>query len=65
MMVKTSLRDSLQAYLNSGARKVDHWLESIDCIDVYFDDAAAFTNVNTLADMDALVNLPGSRPSPG
>lgn len=65
MMVKTSLRDSLEAYLNSGARKVDHWLESIDCIDVYFDDAAAFTNVNTLADMDALVNLPGSRHAPG
>ena len=65
IMLKTSLRASLEAYLNSGARKVDHWLESIDCIDVYFDDAAAFTNVNTLADMDALVNMPGSRPAPG
>ena len=54
MLVRTTLRDQLAAYLNEGGRKVDAWLQSHDCIDVIFDDHSAFTNVNTREELQAL-----------
>ena len=54
MLVRTTLRDRLAAYLNEGGRKVDVWLKSLNCIEVMFDDDSAFMNVNTREDLQAL-----------
>lgn len=54
MLVRSSLKDSLGAYLEEGGRKVGAWLGSIRCTDTHFDDDAAFMNVNSLQDLEAL-----------
>jgi molybdenum cofactor guanylyltransferase len=41
----------LDAYLNSGGRKVNSWLETLHLSEVVLDDAIAFTNINTLDDL--------------
>jgi molybdopterin-guanine dinucleotide biosynthesis protein A len=65
LLLKSDLRSSLEHYLNNGGRKVDDWLTSLNCVDVPFDDEAAFTNVNTPEDIQALITTTGSRPPPG
>jgi molybdopterin-guanine dinucleotide biosynthesis protein A len=65
LLLKSDLRSSLERYLNNGGRKVDDWLASLKCVDVPFDDEAAFTNVNTPEDIQALITTTGSRPTPG
>jgi molybdopterin-guanine dinucleotide biosynthesis protein A len=65
LLLKSDVRSSLEHYLNNGGRKVDDWLASLSCIDVPFDDEAAFTNVNTPEDIQALITTTGSRPTPG
>ncbi len=54
LLLKRSLLPHLTAYLDSGGRKVDHWLATLACAEARFDDEAAFANVNTLAELDAL-----------
>jgi molybdopterin-guanine dinucleotide biosynthesis protein A len=54
MLIRTTLRDRLAAYLNEGDRKVDTWLKSLHCMDVIFDDDSAFANVNTREELQAL-----------
>lgn len=54
MLVRTSLKDSLGAYLDEGGRKVGAWLDSIRCVDTHFDDDAAFMNVNSPRDLEAI-----------
>lgn len=56
MLLRCSLRDRLASYLNEGGRKVDGWLKSLHCIEVRFDDEAAFANVNTPEELNALAN---------
>lgn len=41
----------LDAYLNSGGRKVNSWLETLQLGETVLDDAIAFTNINTLDDL--------------
>jgi molybdopterin-guanine dinucleotide biosynthesis protein A len=41
----------LDAYLNSGGRKVNSWLETLQLGEAVLDDAIAFTNINTLDDL--------------
>jgi molybdopterin-guanine dinucleotide biosynthesis protein A len=41
----------LDAYLNSGGRKVNSWLETLQLSEAVLDDAIAFTNINTLDDL--------------
>lgn len=53
-LLKTSLTGSLQAFLDSGRRKVDQWTGEQRCATVVFDDAAAFFNANTLDDLRTL-----------
>ena len=65
LLLKSDLQCSLEQYLNGGKRKVDDWLASLNCVDVPFDDEAAFTNVNTPDDIQALTTTTGSRPAPG
>lgn len=65
LMLKSDVRSSLEHYLNSGGRKVDDWLTTLHCVDVPFENEAAFTNVNTPEDIQALITTTGSRPAPG
>jgi molybdopterin-guanine dinucleotide biosynthesis protein A len=46
-LLKTSLIESLVAFLQSGQRKIDKWTAQHRCVEVVFDDAAAFFNANT------------------
>jgi molybdenum cofactor guanylyltransferase len=41
----------LSAYLNAGERKVMAWCRAGNAVEVQFPDAAAFANLNTLADL--------------
>ena len=53
-LMKTSLIDSLLRFTQSGQRKIDKWTAQHRCIDVSFDDAHAFANANTLAELQQL-----------
>jgi len=65
LLLKTELQYPLEQYLESGQRKVDDWLFSLNCVDVSFDDEVAFINVNTPEDVQAIAEMTGSRPAPG
>jgi molybdopterin-guanine dinucleotide biosynthesis protein A len=65
LLLKTELRRSLEQYLESGRRKVDDWLAGIHCVEVMFEDEAAFMNLNTPEDIQALAKITGSRPASG
>lgn len=53
-LLHASLRDDLVAYLASGDRKIDRWLDQVGCADVPFDDASAFFNANTMEELRQL-----------
>ena len=53
-LLKTSLMESLVAYLHEGQRKIDRWTARHRCIEVPFADADAFFNANTLAELHSL-----------
>ena len=46
-----SVLPKLDAYLDSGARKVGDWLNTLRVNEVVFDDAAAFANINSLEEL--------------
>ena len=54
MLLRTGLLDSLAAYLQAGERKVDQWTTRHRCVEVAFDNAAAFFNANTAAELRSL-----------
>ena len=49
--MKTSLRESLRAFIDGGQRKTGLWARELGGARVVFDDAAAFANFNTLAEL--------------
>ena len=57
-LLPVHLQASLQAYLAAGERKIDRWTAQHRTVLVPFgephDDPAAFANINTLADLNAL-----------
>ena len=53
-LLKAGLIESLVDYLNAGERKIDRWTAQHRCVQVLFDDAAAFANANTLAELQRL-----------
>ena len=53
-LLRTELLESLVAYLHSGERKIMGWTRRHRCVEVPFDDAAAFFNANTLAELQQL-----------
>lgn len=55
-LVDVRLRPSLLAYLQSGQRKVERWAAQHRSVQVLFDDATAFFNANTLADLALLAS---------
>jgi molybdopterin-guanine dinucleotide biosynthesis protein A len=47
-LVRRECRDSLQAFLAGGGRKIDAWYAALKVVEVSFDDEAdAFRNINT------------------
>jgi molybdopterin-guanine dinucleotide biosynthesis protein A len=55
LVLRTSLKDSLKAYLDSGQRKIDRWFERHHFVPVDFSDKPeVFLNINTLEELTAL-----------
>ena len=53
-LVRANLLESLVAFLHAGERKIDRWTGSLRQVQVPFDDADAFFNANTLAELQRL-----------
>ena len=53
-LMKTTLRDSLQAFLNGGCGKVDRWATRVGGVSVVFEAEAAFANANTAQELQDL-----------
>jgi molybdopterin-guanine dinucleotide biosynthesis protein A len=50
-LMKTQVLESLIRFTQGGQRKIDKWTAQHRCVDVPFDDAHAFANVNTLDEL--------------
>ncbi|MDR3480693.1 MAG: molybdenum cofactor guanylyltransferase MobA [Burkholderiaceae bacterium] len=50
-LLKTTLLADLTAYLQGGGRKVRAWQATRKTVEVYFEDEAAFCNINSHADL--------------
>jgi molybdopterin-guanine dinucleotide biosynthesis protein A len=53
-LLHTRLRQSLGDYLEFGQRRVLPWMQQHGAVEVVFDEAAAFSNANTLDDLRRL-----------
>jgi molybdopterin-guanine dinucleotide biosynthesis protein A len=53
-LMKTSVRDSLIRFTDSGQRKIDKWTALHRLVEVPFDEALAFSNANTLDELRQL-----------
>jgi len=54
-LMHVSLRTSVEAFLESGERKIDRWFATVNHATVDFSDAPdTFVNINTIQDRDAL-----------
>ena len=53
-LMKTSLLESLVRFTQGGQRKIDRWTAQHRCVEVVFDDAAAFANANTAGELQRL-----------
>jgi molybdopterin-guanine dinucleotide biosynthesis protein A len=51
-LMKREVRESLEAFLAAGGRKIDAWYAALKVVEVRFDDEAeAFRNINTLEEL--------------
>ena len=55
-LMSVNLLESLMRFTQSGQRKIDKWTALHRCVEVPFDDAAAFTNANTREELQQLQN---------
>ena len=59
-LMQVKLADRLAAYIQSGGRKVGHWMSEQGVVDVPFtrtgDDPSAFVNLNTLDSLHAMAS---------
>ncbi|HZF81134.1 MAG TPA: molybdenum cofactor guanylyltransferase MobA [Rubrivivax sp.] len=53
-LLKSSLMESLVAFLHEGQRKIDLWTARHRCVLVPFEDSDAFFNANTVAELQSL-----------
>ncbi len=53
-LMKTDLAESLTRFMLGGQRKIDRWTAQHRCVEVAFDDAVAFANANTPAELRQL-----------
>lgn len=57
-LLNTSLLPSLTSYLNRGGRKMEDWLQEIHAAQAWFEDDHAFSNINTLQELQAMETGP-------
>ncbi len=58
-LCKTSLKNHLESFLQSGGRKIDTWYGTLNVIEVAFDDKPeAFANINTIEELQSLEDRP-------
>ena len=51
-LMRRDVRESLEAFLAQGGRKIDAWYAALKVVEVNFDDEAdAFRNINTLEEL--------------
>ena len=53
-LMRSALLESLVRFTHAGGRKIDRWTAQHACVEVPFDDARAFFNANTLAELHDL-----------
>jgi molybdopterin molybdotransferase len=53
-LVKASRLPVLSQYLREGGRRMDGWYKDLKAVEVPFEDAAAFRNINTLEELQGL-----------
>jgi molybdopterin-guanine dinucleotide biosynthesis protein A len=53
-LMRRSVQQSLQEFLDHGGRKIDRWFEALPSSTVVFADDAAFANTNTPEELQAL-----------
>ena len=53
-LMRRSVQQSLQKFLDQGGRKIDRWFETLPSSTVVFADEAAFANTNTPEELQAL-----------
>jgi molybdopterin-guanine dinucleotide biosynthesis protein A len=53
-LLEASLLESLVEFIHGGQRKIDRWTAMHRCVEVLFDDEAAFANANTLQELHQL-----------
>jgi molybdenum cofactor guanylyltransferase len=53
-LLKSALSESLVAFLHGGGHKIDQWFAGHRAVGVRFDDASAFFNANTAAELAQL-----------
>jgi molybdopterin-guanine dinucleotide biosynthesis protein A len=56
-LMKSSLQDSLHAFLSKGDLKIDHWFTELRSGTVVFESAQAFANINTPEELTALEKI--------
>jgi molybdenum cofactor guanylyltransferase len=59
-LMKSELIESLVRFTQAGERKIDRWTALHHCVDVVFDDAPAFANANTVAELHSLQQKPAA-----
>jgi molybdopterin-guanine dinucleotide biosynthesis protein A len=58
-LMQASVMESLVRFTQSGQRKIDRWTAQHRCVEVTFDDEAAFFNANTADDLRQLQQRDG------
>jgi molybdopterin-guanine dinucleotide biosynthesis protein A len=56
-LMRSSLQDSLNAFLSKGDLKIDHWFKELKSGTVVFEISQAFANVNTPEELEALEKI--------
>lgn len=54
LLGRCTLGPSIENFLAEGGRAFRHWLAQQHCIEVFFPDEAAFSNINTPEDMERI-----------
>lgn len=56
LLCRCTLKTSVEDFLAGGGRAFHHWLAQQRCVEVAFEDEAAFSNINTPQDMERIVS---------
>lgn len=59
-LMHSGVLPSLVAFMHGGQRRIDRWTDAQRCVEVLFDDADAFFNANSLAELHSLQGPSGA-----